>query len=810
MARSASRVRAALVAVRDKPAEGVAVETSIVRKTTARAGIMARLASLATGPHAEAASDPQSYRILVDSLFSSPTSIVLSNTVGALVPVFCWFASGAEIFLWLAAAAGLMVVARVGTILRYRAARAPSMSMDDVWRWDREFFIGATGFSLILGVVNFVALADTENVPCHIITIVCGIAFASGYVARNSGRPRFVIVQLVCFCAPMALGLWLAVNPFYEIISLYIVLFAVTNVSIVFSLNRNLLQLAAATKESALLASSLQHKNVTLDSALNSMTHGLCMLSSDLRLEVTNVRFLDLYGLASEDVAPGMQLETVAANIVRAQVLTPQSASDLGDLCRRAAERAQPGERELLAESGRIYVITVEITADGGILMLTEDASARKAAAAQIERMAHCDTLTGLPNRFRFGEVLKASLQGGTKKGEKLALLYVDLDDFKIVNDTMGHEAGDHLLVKVAERLQLLVENGGLVGRFGGDEFLLLANVESAEDGLAFGRKVIAELAHPFDLDGKIVSATTSVGVALGPEHGAEPSELLRSADMALYAAKADGRNMAVLYTPAISEALSHRREMEVDLREATRTGRLFLHYQPIVDARTNAVRSYEALMRWNHPQKGTISPVEFIPIAEQTGLIVQMGAWALLQACNDAKTWPEHISVAVNVSVFQFKETARLIETVKDALLISGLNPSRLELEVTESLLIADQEATLDVIRTLRRLGVRFSLDDFGSGYSSLGYLARYPFSKVKIDRSFAEHLTSHSPSRSIIEVVCQLAQKLGMRVVVEGIETEAQRREIVALGAEQAQGWLFGRPQPLDALEPARQDAA
>lgn len=784
--------------------------THLSETLTGPGRLLARLAALATRPQAEASQDPQAYRMLVDSLFSSPTSILLSNTVGALVPVFCWYASGDNAFLWYAAVAAVITLARGFTIARYKSACREPMSTLAVWRWDREYFIGATSFSIVLGLANFEALANTDNVPCHITTIVCGIAFAAGYVARNAGRPFFVIVQLACFCVPMALGLVVGTDPFYEIIALYIVLFAATNISIVFSLNRNLLQLAAATKQSERLAASLQRKNITLDSALNSMTHGLCMFGPDLKLEVSNTRFLELYGLSKDDVAVGVGFDEIGTSLVRAQTLTPHSVADLKDLCRRAGELSQGGEREILAESGQIYVVSVEITGEGGLLMLTEDASARKAAAAQIERMAHNDTLTGLPNRFRFGEVLKTWLANSVTRHETLALFYVDLDDFKVVNDSQGHEMGDRLLVKVAERLRLVVAEGGLVGRFGGDEFLLLATVTDEASASAFGQRVITDLARPFELDGKMLSVTTSIGIALGPEHGAEPSELMRSADMALYAAKAEGRNQAVLYTPAIAERLSHHREMETDLREAARTGRLFLNYQPIVDARTDQVRSYEALMRWNHPQKGPISPVDFIPIAEQTGLIVGMGAWALRQACADATTWPDHISVAVNVSAFQFKHSARLIEAVKDALLISGLSPDRLELEVTESLLIADQETTLEAIRTLRRLGVRFSLDDFGSGYSSLAYLARYPFSKVKIDRTFAEQLTSDSPSRAIIEVVVQLARKFGMRVVVEGIETEAQRRVIVALGVEQAQGWLFGRPQTLEAMREADRDAA
>ncbi len=297
---------------------------------------------------------------------------------------------------------------------------------------------------------------------------------------------------------------------------------------------------------------------------------------------------------------------------------------------------------------------------------------------------------------------------------------------------------------------------------------------------------------------------TTSVGVAVAPDHGTAPIDVLRASDIALYSAKGAGRNRVAMFAPSMADALNQRREIENDLREAVHTGALFLNYQPIVDINTGRFVSCEALMRWRHPTKGFIGPDVFIPIAEQTGLIAQMGSWVIQQACMDAVTWPDDITVSVNISAFQFKDANRLIETVKDALLISRLAPNRLELEVTESLLIEDQKSTLETIRALRRIGVRFSLDDFGTGYSSLGYLAHYPFSKVKIDRSFAKNVTTDTPSRSIIEAVCGLANRLGLHVVVEGIETEEQRQEVKALGAELAQGYLFGRPETLDNIMP------
>jgi diguanylate cyclase (GGDEF)-like protein len=762
------------------------------------------VAAKANGPHAEAASDPQHYRVLVDSLFSSPTSIVMSNVVGALIPLFCWWASGDTSFLPIFFLAALIVAFRVATVVRYRSRGGIEQPDAAMPGWDREYFIGATAFSTVLGVTCFMALAQTDNIPCHIITIVAAIAFSAGYVARNSGRPIFVIVQLLCFCVPMCIGLAEASHPFYSIISLFIGFFILTNISIAFSLNRNLLALAAARKQSDRLTASLRNKNVTLDSALNSMTHGLVMFNAALELEIANLRFTELYRLAPGDVVSGIRLTDMLDKLIDAQVLAPEPARKLGEVCRRAMLSTQTSSIEILTERGEVFVVHAEINPDGGILMLTEDATERKAAAAQIERMAHTDNLTGLSNRFRFSQVLRKMCADAEIGNHASAVLYIDLDNFKATNDSLGHEAGDQLLVQVAQRLLTLLSHGELVARFGGDEFLLLASPCDALAASAVANRIVAAMAAPFRVGDNTIHITTSVGVALVPEHGNGPSDVLRAADMALYAAKAAGRNTTVVFEPSIAAALNNRRELERDLREACRTGKLFLHYQPIVDMRTRRVIAYEALMRWKHPTKGFVPPSDFIPIAEQTGLIAEMGEWAIRQACMDAKKWSPDISVAVNVSAVQFRDTGRLIAAVKDALLISRLSSNRLELEVTESLLIEDQDTSLEAIQALHRIGVRFSLDDFGIGYSSLAYIARYPFSTVKIDRTFAQHVTTEGPSRSIIEVVCQLASRLSMKVVVEGIETEHQRREVELLGADRAQGYLFGKPQAVDDLHP------
>jgi diguanylate cyclase (GGDEF)-like protein len=775
---------------------GVAVVTE--RGRTGRVTILDRLARMAHGADADMAFEPRRHRLLVLSLFSSPAAMIMSNVIGALIPLFCWYAAQDPEFVAVAITTALVVSGRIALAIHYSRIRAQPLSDRQIAWLDRSFFAGATAFSLCLGVSCYLALANTDSIPCHILTIVCAIAYSAGYVARNAGRPFFVIVQLLCFCSPMIVGLVAATDPLYAWVAVFIGFFILTNVVIAFSLNRNLLALDAAQRRSESLAASLRTKNVTLDTALNSMTHGLALFGRDLDLEISNLRFADLLRLAGPDLATGNRLTALLDRLIVNQILSPNAARDIGQCCRRALRTGGTSAVEIQTEIDQVLLVT----ADGGILLLVEDFSERKAAAAQIERMAHTDNLTGLPNRFRITQLLRQACEGADARPGETALLYIDLDNFKAVNDSLGHEAGDQLLVEVAARLRSVLDAGQVIARIGGDEFLLLAPGLDEAAALALGGRVVAAMQTPFKLRGALLPVTTSVGVALAPRHGRDPSDALRAADMALYEAKNDGRNRVVLFRETIAAAVQSRRELELDLHEACRTGNLFLAYQPIVDLTDRGTNSFEALMRWRHPTKGLVPPSDFIPIAEQTGLIATMGDWAIRRACMDAAGWPSAASVAVNLSAVQFREPQRLVQSVKDALLISRLPPERLELEVTESLLIEDQDAAMEAIRALRRIGVRFSLDDFGIGYSSLAYLARYPFSKVKIDRSFAEHVTSDPTSRTIIEMICQMADRLSMAVVVEGIETEEQLAAIVALGAGQGQGWLFGRPAPNESL--------
>ena len=749
--------------------------------------------------------DVASYALLIASLFSSPTSLLLSNVVATLVAVFCWRVTEEPAFAALGACAGIIVVLRARTIVLYRRWRPANPTLAELRRWDRAFMVGATAFAVTVGLTCFTALAFTHSIPSHIITIVLGIAFSSGYVARNAARPSFVILQLLCFCGPMAAGLAIADELHYSVIAWFIALYIATNVSIVFSLNRNLLALAAATKEAKALAGTLQQRNVTLDTAINSMTLGLAMFDAAGRLEVHNRQFEALHRIDP----PAAKGEDASALVAR--LAGRLSAGDAGVLRDRLAVVLRSGTAEafeIRTVDGLTFAIRVEPTPGGGILMLTEDATIRKATAAQIEYMAAFDGLTGLANRFTFNAALARACDPAGPEGGRAAVLYVDVDNFKGVNDTLGHEIGDALLRQAAARLRATCPPQVLLARFGGDEFVLLLPDATGAEGLA--QAICAAFAEPFAIGARQIPVTVSVGLALWPEHGRAPQEVVSAADMALYAAKAAGRNRVAVFARSMAQDVERRRALEVELR-ATRDGRdLELHYQPLIDLTTGSVLGFEALMRWRHPSKGMIPPSDFIPLAEQTGLIAEIGEWALRRACADAAAWPSEATVAVNVSALQFRDAARLVRAVRRALTENRLPGRRLELEVTESVLIDDPETTLKALRSLRKLGVRVSLDDFGTGFSSLAYLARYPFSKVKIDRSFAQAVTRDHASRAVIEAVCGLGRRLGLRVVVEGIETEEQLEALRALGAEQGQGYLFGRPAPVGTLSFAARAAA
>lgn len=457
-----------------------------------------------------------------------------------------------------------------------------------------------------------------------------------------------------------------------------------------------------------------------------------------------------------------------------------------------------PEQRELIRASGRRVVVEVlsrEVPGDDTVVVAIRDITERRESEDYIRYLAMHDTLTTLPNRRALESVLTQVIGQAVRKGTLAAVLGLDLDGFKSINDSLGHSVGDMLLREVATRFQAQLRDSDYLARQGGDEFVVvLRTVSSVEDALQLAQRLRACLSQPFSLVGQELFVGVSIGVALCPRDATTAEMALRKADIAMYHVKLHGKGQVSEFHPDMALVVRERRELEQDLRGALNREELTIHYQPLFDS-SGRVTGFEALARWPHPVHGMIPPARFIPLAEETGLIIQLGRWVLQTACQVAVTWPEEIGIAVNLSIRQFHRID-LIASVTEALERSGLHPGRLELEITESLLMEDTERALLLVKELQALGVRVALDDFGTGYSSLAYLNRFPFDKIKVDRSFIEQITDDSNARTIVESIISLSHKLHLRVTAEGIETEAQLSLLKSQGCDEMQGFLLGMP--------------
>ncbi len=545
--------------------------------------------------------------------------------------------------------------------------------------------------------------------------------------------------------------------------------------------------------------SRLEQVNQWLDIAFNNMARGLSLFDRDERLVVCNAAYATIYKLPAELTRPGVPFGAVLEH--RRSRLSDNIPPILHDECQRrqllaAVDSCREEFRfEQVMADERVVEVSLRPLESGGWVAIHEDVTERKVASQRIARMAREDALTGLANRFRFREALDSLT---AKDGSRFALLAIDLDRFKEVNDTLGHPIGDQLLIAVARRLCETVRKSDLVARLGGDEFAVV--LDGAIDRAsveAISLRIVEALHLPFQLASNRVEIGGTVGIALAPEDGADTGTLMKHADIALYRAKGEKRGTLVFFAPEMEGRMRARRQLEQDLQTAVADGGLELHYQPIVSLSSQRVTGCEALIRWRHPVHGMVSPAQFIPVAEETGAIIAIGAWALAQACRDAASWPHPLRVAVNLSVAQFSGPD-LAEIAADALLASGLAPERLELEVTESLLLGHDNATLDALHKLKALGLSIALDDFGTGYSSLSHLRSFPFDKLKIDQSFVRDLTQRAACEAIVGAVARLAESLEMRTVAEGVETEEHLARVRAAGCHEVQGYLFSKPVP------------
>jgi diguanylate cyclase (GGDEF)-like protein/PAS domain S-box-containing protein len=548
-----------------------------------------------------------------------------------------------------------------------------------------------------------------------------------------------------------------------------------------------------------------------LRTAVDNIPQGLVLYDASARIVVCNRPYLDMFGLSADVAKQGCTMQRLIAH----RQETGSFDGDVEAFCSAIIRNVRLGKatRQITeAPGGRAIEIVNKPLPSGGWVATIEDITPRKRAEDKIAHLAHYDALTDLPNRVLFREKLEQALKD-LKPGVQLAVLYIDIDEFKSVNDALGHPVGDELLKSVARRLRSCLGVSDIAARLGGDEFAVIQHpAQGAADTERLVESIYRAIRQPLECAGHLITTDASVGIAMAPRDGIHLDQLLKNADLALYGAKGDGRRTYRFFEPGMGARAKARRALESELRHAIAGGNFETYYQPVVDLRDNKIRGCEALLRWRHPQRGTISPADFIPVAEDTGLINELGQLVLETACREAAKWPDDVRIAVNVSPVQFRGQT-LALNVATALAASGIAPSRLELEITEAVLMRDDDAALAMLHQLRALGVKIALDDFGTGYSSLSYLHRFPFDKIKIDRSFVKNIGDEGASSAIIQAVVNIATASNMTTTAEGVEQEWQRELLRELGCTEMQGFLFSPPvsaAEITRLLPAARDKA
>jgi len=726
---------------------------------------------------------------LVDSLFETPGPLFAGIVFVAVAAGLTALKTGEDL-IW--ACVALLVVAgaiRAFGLAKYHARKA-NLTADEAARWKNRYQIGAMIQAAAIGIWCATTLLSSDDAVAHMICLSVTTGIVAGGAGRGYGRQWIFQLQVALSFGPTVIALALRGTPYYVAMSVVSAVFLVALIGISANLHRIFMQALVAREREAALAGQF-------DTALNNMPHGLCMFTADGRLAVMNHRFSAMMNLPDDLVHRGASASDIVEGCVSAGSVSAASGEIIqSEIANSQAKDIITTDPEMV--KGRSLSWTFQPMAGGGAVVLVEDITERRNAEARITHLARYDELTGLPNRVNFRDEIEHLLAVPHANEQLSALLFVDLDQFKQVNDTLGHPCGDQLLCAVADRLRAILRPEDFVARFGGDEFVVFQqNIKSPDEAAGLAHRIVDHLSERYKIDNHLVEIGASVGIAMTAPAGIGADTLMKNADMALYRAKADGRGTFCFFREEMAQTVEARRILELDLRRALANEEFELFYQPLVNLKSGRISTCEALLRWNHPVRGTVSPIDIIPVAEDMGLIVDLGRWILRKACIECMQWPEAVSVAVNFSPQQFHQRDVLSE-IRYALEVSGLPANRLEIEITESSLLRNTQLTHDVLAQLRTLGVRISLDDFGTGYSSLSYLHNFPLQKVKIDRSFLEGIDTDRPL-TLLRGVARLSADLGMSVVVEGIETNEQLELINADGTvTEAQGYLFSRPVP------------
>jgi diguanylate cyclase (GGDEF)-like protein len=537
------------------------------------------------------------------------------------------------------------------------------------------------------------------------------------------------------------------------------------------------------------------------DAVLSNITQGICLFDAEKRLLIWNQRYEEIYNLPPKAIRIGSSFEAIVGYRFAAGSTPDMSMSDYLDSGNQLAAGMQSSSSIEALRNGRILAICYQPVRGGGWVATHEDITERQLAEESVAFMARHDALTRLPNRVLFRERMEQAI-ALAGRGTEFAVICLDLDNFKLVNDTLGHPIGDGLLVAVSDRLRTCLREIDTVARLGGDEFAIIQiGVRQPNDAESLASRIIDAFHQPFDVDGHRIMAAASIGITIAPGNSVSYETLMRDADIALYLAKTEGRGTVRFFEPEMDARIHIRRMLELDLQSAITRNEFELYYQPLISLIPKKLIGFEALLRWHHPIRGLVSPLDFIPVAEETGLIISIGEWVLRTACFEAATWPDDLSVAVNLSPVQFKQ-GDIVATIQAALAASGLRPDRLELEITESVFLRDTVGTLAALHQLRAMGIGVALDDFGTGYSSLSYLHSFPFNKIKIDQSFVRDLMTNKESMSIVRAVIGLGKSLGIKTLAEGVETLEQLNGLRDKGCIEVQGYFFSRPRPASEL--------
>jgi len=731
---------------------------------------------------------PSTHAALSDSLFEAPGTVLVGIVFMAIAAALTALKTGSYLIWACVALLILAGVVRAFDLHRYQA-RKSTLTAEEAEQWQHRYQIGAMIQAAAIGIWCSVALLSNDDAVVHMIGLSVTTGLLAGGAGRAYGRRSIFRLQAVLIFVPAVIALALRGTPYYIAMSVVCAAFLAAVMQLSANLHRIFMRAVVAREREAALAGQF-------DTALNNMPHGLCMFRADGRLAVMNHRFREMLNL-SDDIA---NLDMSASDLVAACATRGTISAASGKLILAEIEHTQT--RDMITSDpditrDRSLSWTFQPMAGGGAVVLVEDITERRRAEARIIHLARFDDLTELPNRVNFRDEIERLLKLPDEASRLSALLFIDLDQFKQVNDTLGHPCGDGLLCAVADRLRQILRPEDFVARFGGDEFVVfLRDISANDDASGLARRIVDRLSEPYKIGNHLVEIGASIGIAMTMP-GITADTLLKNADMALYQAKSDGRGTYCFFRDEMALTVEARRILELDLRKALLHEEFELFYQPLINLKSGKITTCEALLRWNHPTRGMVSPADIIPVAEDMGLIVDLGHWILRKACAECMKWPEGVSVAVNFSPQQFHQRDVLNE-VRYALEASGLPPHRLEIEITESSLLHNTQLTHDVLSQLHSLGVRISLDDFGTGYSSLSYLHNFPLQKVKIDRSFLEGIDNNRPL-TLLRGVARLSADLGMAVVVEGIETNEQLELISVDGTvTEAQGYLFSRPVP------------